>query len=143
MSADAFVSYWALWAAAAPVAIAVIVVSAHVLRLTSRGRLQKVLTDHRQTERLRRQAERRVHKAEKQVARLAGRAEKVRPRVLQEAREALEDAKALQKIADDRALVTANHVRKVIFEEFPPSRHEAMRKRYLPDDIRDGRPFTF
>jgi len=40
-------------------------------------------------------------------------------------------------------LVTANKLRKTIFEEFPPARHEALRQRYLPGDAADGRPFSF
>ena len=51
--------------------------------------------------------------------------------------------RSLAKIADDKAQVQANHVRRVIFEEFPPSRHEKLRARYLPQDVADKRPFSF
>ena len=70
-------------------------------------------------------------------------ADKVKPRVLQEARNALDDARALQRIMNDRAQVTRNLVRRAIFEEFPPSRHEKLRARYLPEDVESGRPFSF
>ena len=62
---------------------------------------------------------------------------------MSEAKEALQDALALEKIADDKAQVTANQVRRVIFEEFPPTRHEKLRRKYLPEDVRDNRPFSF
>ena len=77
------------------------------------------------------------------LEKLERRKEKVRPRVLQEAREAVEDARALEKIMDDRSQVTMNHLRRVIFEEFPPASHERMRAKYLPQDVEDGRPFSF
>jgi hypothetical protein len=58
-------------------------------------------------------------------------------------REAVQDAEALLKIADDQVLIAENHVRKIIVEEFPPQRHDRMRSKYLPGDRRDARPFSF
>ena len=74
---------------------------------------------------------------------MASRAGSIRPSSLQEAREKLEDAGALLKIARDRLMVAENQVRRVIFEEFPPARQESLRARYLPQDVVDKRPFTF
>jgi hypothetical protein len=67
----------------------------------------------------------------------------VKPVRLQEARDAVQDAGALLKIAEDQVLIAENHVRKIIVEEFPPNRHERMRSRYLPGEREDGKPFTF
>ena len=50
---------------------------------------------------------------------------------------------ALAKIADDQQLIAMNHVRRIIHDEFPPKQHDKMRARYLPDDIKDKRPFSF
>jgi hypothetical protein len=61
---------------------------------------------------------------------------------LQEASEAVEDARALAKIAHDQLLVAENLLRNVIIEEFPPRRHESMRRRYLRSDEERGRPFS-
>ena len=74
---------------------------------------------------------------------LAGRSESVKPSRLQAARDALEDAEALRKIAADQVLIAENHVRRIIVEEFPPKHHEQMRKRCLPGESDNGRPFTF
>lgn len=82
-------------------------------------------------------------KAEKKLRGLLKRAERVIPRVLQEAKERVEDAQALQKILRDKVMVTENHVRRVIYDEFPPAAHERLRRKYLPQDIEDKRPFSF
>ena len=67
----------------------------------------------------------------------------MKPRIIEEAKGRLADKELLAKRADDRAQVTANQLRKVIYEEFPPTRHETLRARYLPGDVADGRPFSF
>lgn len=89
----------------------------------------------------------RRHKALKRLsATLAGlekRAESVKPRRLDEAAAAVQDADALLKIAGDQVLIAKNHVRKIIVEEFPPKRHERMRSKYLPGEGVDGKPFSF
>lgn len=91
-----------------------------------------------------------ARKRQKMARSLAGRldrleatSESVKPTRLQEAAEAAQDAEALLKIAADQVLIAENHVRKVIVEEFPPKRHERMRRRYLPADGADRRPFSF
>jgi len=82
-------------------------------------------------------------KAERQKARLMRHVDRVKPRVLNESNEALADAKALAKIAGDRVLIAENQLRRVILEEFPPTQHEKLRNRYLPEASRDKKPFTF
>jgi hypothetical protein len=62
---------------------------------------------------------------------------------LQEAKDAVDDANALQKILNDKVMVTENHVRRVIHDEFPPTEHDRLRRKYLPQDIKDERPFSF
>ena len=57
-------------------------------------------------------------------------------------REAVEDARALAKIAHDQLLVAENMLRKVIVEEFPPRRHEPLRRRYLRSDEERSRPYA-
>ena len=74
---------------------------------------------------------------------LAGRSESVKPVRLQEARDALQDAEALLKIARDHVLIAENHVRKIIVEEFPPKHHERLRRRCLPGEDDDSKPFSF
>lgn len=83
-----------------------------------------------------------VDKSAARLDRLRAKAESVKPRHGQEAAEALEDARALHKIADDQVLIAQNHVLKIILEEFPPKRHDAMRNKYLPHTVQEQKPFT-
>jgi len=89
-------------------------------------------------------AVRREDRLKDRVSTLERRADVVIPRVLQDTHEKLEDASALKKIAHDQLLVAANHVRRVILEEYPPAKQARLRARYLPeDDAVEKRPFTF
>ena len=88
-------------------------------------------------------AEKAVLRAERKVTALGAKSASVKPRHLDEAGEALEDARALAKIAADQVLIAENHVRKVIVEEFPPEQQEALRARYLRQTDPEGKPFTF
>jgi hypothetical protein len=84
-----------------------------------------------------------VQRCERRLSALQQRADRVAPRRLREAEESLEDARALAAIAHDQALIAANLLRRLIFEEFPPARHDSLRSRYLPGDGPDGRPSSF
>jgi uncharacterized membrane protein YccC len=110
---------------------------------SSRGRLRAA---RRRLLRKRREAAQCLRAGERAKAKLeglAGRSESVKPVRLQAARDALEDAEALLKIARDQVLIAENHVRKIIVEEFPPKRHERLRRRCLPGEGEDGKPFSF
>ena len=58
-------------------------------------------------------------------------ASSVKPRHVEEAGEAFEDAQSLRKIADDQVLIAENKVRQLILDEFPPNRHDRLRRKYL------------
>lgn len=88
-------------------------------------------------------AHRRADRAESRLERLEQRGDKVPPRRLRQAEEAVEDARALLKIATDQVQIAENHVRMVIVEEYAPDRQEALRARYLRRPEPDGKPFTF
>jgi hypothetical protein len=138
-----FQQHWALWLAVAPLVVVASAVVAWAWRRSSRGRLGFALGEHRKALRAAARARRQHDGAKASLERLVKRAGKVKPRIVDEARGRLADQELLARIADDRVQVTANQLRKVIFEEYPPNRHEALRKRYLPGDVADGRPFTF
>jgi hypothetical protein len=110
---------------------------------SSRGRLRaarrRLLARQREAARCLRAGER----ARTRLESLARRSESVKPSRLQAAQEAVQDAEALAKIASDQVLIAENQLRSIIVEEFPPKRHERMRRRYLPGERRDGKPFTF
>ena len=143
MQGEFLTGNWALWAAALPVALVVLVTLSALRRESAGGKLNAVLKGHNEANRQLRKGQNAVRKTERRLSRLSAKKDSVKPRVMQEARDAVDDAHALLKILEDRAAVEANHVRRVIYEEFPPARHEAMRARYLPQDVADNRPFSF
>jgi hypothetical protein len=75
-------------------------------------------------------------KAEKRLVKLRARADSVKPRHLQEAAEAVEDATALAKIANDQVMIAETRLRELILEEFPQNQHTALRARYFGDESR-------
>lgn len=143
MNEETLIGNWALWMAAVLVIFAAAAVALLLFKSSSRGQLRQVVAQHRKALAALKKATCVVENAKRRLASLEARSVRVRPRALQEARDALQDAGTLQNIADDRVQVTANHVRRVIYEEFPPSSHERLRKRHLKQDVRDNRPFTF
>lgn len=134
---------WALAIAAIIGIVLALAVAAHAYRRSAHGQLRETRKALAAERRKCRKVEARILGAERRKARLERRAERVRPRDLREADEALADARALAKIAADRLAIAENHVRRVIFEEFPPARHERLRRKYLPDRPAVDRPFTF
>ncbi len=135
--------HWALFGAAAVGAAVLLFAAWRAWLDSSRGRLRaarrRLLQKRREAAKCRRARERVKAKLEG----LVGRSESVKPVRLQEARDALQDAEALLKIARDQVLIAENHVRKIIVEEFPPKHHERLRRRCLPGESEDGKPFSF
>lgn len=76
-------------------------------------------------------AETRLSKASERLSELRSKADIIKPRLLSEAEEAIQDAKSLQQIAADQVLRAEKVVRDVILEEFPPKRHDGLRNKYL------------
>ena len=143
MTLESMQSDWAVWLALGAIFVAIVVLTPKLLKMTSRSKLKRVVADMKVARKDLRRLVRKVQRAEKKVRKLAARADRVKPRILQEAKEALEDAEALAKILHDKVMVTENHVRRVIHDEFPPAAHERMRKKHLPQDLEDKRPFSF
>ena len=143
MNIESLQSDWAVWLALASLAIAIALMIPILVKRTSRSKLNKVLSDLKETQKELRKTARVSDKAEKKLQRMLANIERVKPRELQEAKDAVDDSKALTKILSDKMMVAQNHVRRVIHDEFPPSKHERLRARYLPQDVEDGRPFQF
>lgn len=143
MDVEALRQNWALAVALVLLTPALILVGRSLVQRSAWGRLRAA---HRKLHKARRQLaqqESRRKQCERRVAALEGKAARVRPRLLDEAREALTDAAALQKIRADQVLVAANHVRKIIHSEYSPQRQVRLREKYLPNDREDRRPFSF
>ncbi len=143
MTVETLRQNWALFVALALLLVVGLVVSATIYRRSGRAQLMRTLKALRAAERRQASTFRAVAQAERRLATLETRRAEVKPRTLEEARGNLSDARALNKIADDQVLIAANHVRRIILEEYPPARQEALRARYLPNEAPDRRPFSF
>jgi hypothetical protein len=142
MTLDYLSRNWALVAASVLGTAVLLFVAFRAYQDSAKGRLQAKARQLRAREQDARAACKAVDKAVASLDRLRAKADSARPRRVEEASGALEDARALQKIADDQVLIARNHVRKIILEEYPPKRHESMRTRYLGQDAGDQKPFT-
>jgi hypothetical protein len=131
MTVDYLTQNWALVTASVLGTAILLFILFRAYQDSARGRLQANARQLRRREQDARSAAKGVDKAVARLDRLRVKADSTKPRLIQEASEALEDARALQKLADDQVLVSRNHVRTLILAEYPPKRHEALRKRYL------------
>lgn len=143
MSESVLQENWALFAASILVAAVLIYLFATVYRKSSRGQLRANSRRLTRAINASRNVQLDLERATAQLEKLQAKASRVKPRLIAEAEEALADARALLKIANDQVLIAENHVRRVIHEEFPPARHEFLRQKYLPSEKDDGKPFTF
>ena len=134
---------WALLAASMLVVAILVYLFSTVYRKSSRGQLRA--NNRRLTRAINesRKAQQDLDRATEHLKKLQANATRVKPRLVTEAEDALADARALLKIANDQVLVAENHVRRVIHEEFPPAGHDSLRRKYLPSEKDDGKPFTF
>jgi hypothetical protein len=143
MDAELLQTHWALAAAVVVLALLGLVLGIRRAALSGYGALWRCRRRLARERRALARVERAVASAERRLARLRERARATPPRLLAEAGEALEDARALERIARDRVQIAENHLRRVIFEEFAPVRQERLRAKYLPETPPDKRPFSF
>lgn len=134
---------WALAIALAVLLSLLVLGLLHALRSSSRVQLRGALKDLRRRRKALSRASAALAAANRKYERLEGRADKVKPRYLDEARGAVHDARALAKIAHDQVLIAENHVRRIIVEEFPGAKQARLRARYQVGDTPDKKPFTF
>lgn len=134
---------WALFGAMLVALMVAVTIAMQTLAQTPSNRLRRVRGDLEEERRKFGKADAAARKAEARVDRLMQKQDAVKPRLLQEARDALQDARALAKIAEDRLMVAENQVRKIIHEEFPPRKQEKLRRKCLPERMADSRPFSF
>lgn len=143
MSPELLRDDWALVVAAGVALLVVLFLLVQKASVSAPAELRRVRRKlARERSRLRR-AERAVTRAQARLARLQRHARNTKPRRVQEAGGALEDARALARIAADQVMIAENHVRRIIHEEFAPAKQERLRRKYLPDAPPDKRPFSF
>ena len=134
MSVDDLYQNWAIVVAAVLGTGILLFVIFRAFRDSVRGRLQAAVRQLRDRERDAQAAGKSVDKRVARLDRLTANADSVPPRLAQEASEFLEDARALQRIAEDQVLIVRNQLNLIITEEYPPKRHASMRSRYLRHD---------
>ena len=143
MSTELLRDNWALAAAAAVVLVILLLVLLRAVSGSGTAQLRKV-RKHLSVQRGRlHKAEAALAQASRRVQVLKARAEKVKPRVLQEAIGKTADAEALARIARDTVLIAEQRMRQIIHEEFPPAKQARLRDKYLPESPPDKRPFSF
>ena len=143
MNIDLLLQNWGLVMAGILVLVVATIVIVALIRRSAGGQLRSGLATLDACTREQEAAHLVAKKTETKLAALQSRLDKVKPRVIEELKGLLSDKQALAKIADDQVLIAKNHVRRVIHGEFPPNQHDKMRARYLPDDVKDKRPFSF
>ena len=143
MDWNLFISNWALAVAGVVGAVLALVIIGDLITRTSWGQLRQNLHFLAKARKIEAKAMKAVEKAEGIARKLDENAEQTKPRLLQEAKDSLQDARALAKIASDKLMVAENNVRRIILDEYAPVRQEALRKKYLPDAARDRKPVSF
>lgn len=142
MSSEILTHYWALLIAGTLGTALVLFVGWRLRVESPQGQLAAARRQLQQRQRELARAEQVLRKSSRVLARLREHSASIRPSRLQTAEEAVEDARALAKIAHDQVLVAENQMLRVIVEEFPPRRHEALRRRYVRSDSERGRPYS-
>ena len=131
MTVELIIRNWALAAASILGAGILLFVLYRLYRESARGQLgsgvRALQTRYRKATR----AQQALDKATARLDKLRRIASSVKPRHVEEAGEALEDARSLLKIAADQVLIAENNVRRLILDEFPPNRHDGLRSKYL------------
>ncbi len=142
MTLEYAIKNWALLVSAVLAGAVLLFVLYRTYQDSALGRLHSAAGMIARRAREARRAGKVVEQAVARGDRLRARAGAVKPRHCREASEALEDARALLKIADDQVLIAQNHVRELIVEEFPPNKQAAISSKYLPETPQDPKPFT-
>ncbi len=134
MTFDLIIRNWALVVAGILASGILMFVLVRLYRESDRGQLGnrvRALQDcHKDVAR----AQKGLDKASERLDELRKKASTVKPRHVEEAGEAVEDARMLLNNANDEVLIAEKNVRELILDEYPPEQHEALRQKYLATD---------
>jgi len=134
--------HWAL--VAGSVLLTALVLQAILIRAgrTPAAQLRRALHELEAKRQNGRRVMRRLRRARRRCEHLERRVQSVRPIRLEQARNELSDSEALLKIERNQVMVAENHVRRIIVEQFPPSRQAKLRKRCRVEEApSDGSTF--
>lgn len=132
MEFEALQRHWALLIALIIAIVIGVMAMAGMLSRSAAGRLRQAVRVLRKRDSALKKQQRVTRAAKARADKLRSNAARVKPRLVAEAQGAFEDASLSLQVASDQALIARNHVRKVIFEEYPPDRQGSLMQRYLP-----------
>ncbi len=126
-----FPQYWALIIASVlGLAVALFVVF-RVFQDSRRGQLASALNELQAREQALQVTSKSIAKLLKKCEKLAASGDKVPPNKLLAAKDALAEARETEALLQDQVLVLRNNVRTIILQDYPPTRHEVMCRKYL------------
>lgn len=134
MIAELLIRNWALVAASILATGILLFVLVRLYRDSDRGQLGNLVRELQGRYKAVSRAQKGVDKAAERLDALRERAPTVKPRHVEEAGEALEDARMLLNNANDQVLIAEKDVRQLIVDEYPPNQQEALRRKYLSSD---------
>ena len=138
MTVDFLIRNWALVVASILATGILVFVLVRLYRESDRGQLGNRVRALQGCNKAVARAQRVLDKAAERLEELRKSAPTVKPRHVEEAGEAMEDARSLLNIANDQVLIAEKDVRQLIVDEYPPNQQEALRRKYLNAD--PGRP---
>ena len=131
MTVDFIIRNWALVAASILATGILMFVLVRLYRESDRGQLGNRVRALQGRYKEVARAQKGLDKASERLDELRKKASTVKPRHVEEAGEAVEDALLLINNANDQALIAEKNVRELILDEYPPEQHEALRQKYL------------
>ena len=131
MTIELVQEYWALLIASVLGLTIALYLLYNAMKGSRRGRLVQALGHLRQREQALKQAIRATDKAEARYSKLSAKGDSMAPNKVLAAKDAVVAARETQRLLEDQVLVVRNDARKIILEEYPPNRHEAMLRKSL------------
>ena len=129
-----FPKYWALIIASVLGLAVLLFVVFRLLQDSRRGHLASALRDLREREKTLQSTSKKVSKCLKKCEKLAAAGDRTPPNKLLEAKDALAEARETEALLNDQVLVLRNNARTIILQGYPPTKHEAMCRRYLGEN---------
>ncbi len=137
MSVEILIRNWALVAASILATGILMFVLVRLYRESDRGQLGNRVRVLQGCYKEVARAQKGLDKASERLDELRKKASTVKPRHVEEAGEAVEDALLLLNNANDQVLIAKKNVRELILDEYPPEQQEALRQKYLAADPGD------
>ena len=126
-----FTQYWAPIIASVLVLAVLLFVAIRLMLDSRRGQLFSALNKMRERERALQKASKTVANCLEKRKKLAAISDRIPPNKLLAAKDALAAARETEALLNDQVLVLRNNARTILLQEYPPNRHETMRRKYL------------